>query len=173
MLLAPTAWRRKFFVRARTMCGPPRPTRYRSEAGEELVRARVGSIERGFRLIDHASSHACPLIVPLLCAHVSAVVNACRLYRIALRCCRCRSRSAWAAPRAKGFSRHDHLVEGATLLYSQPTGRKVPVGACAGGSVPGNTGRGAGDARCTRALKQVRARVSGGLWLARWGVGGA
>ena len=169
MLLAPTAWRRKFFVRARTMCGPPRPTRYRSEAGEELVRARVGSIERGFRLIDHASNHVCPLIVPLLCAHVSAVVHACRLYRIALRCCRCRSRSAWAAPRAKGFSRHDHLLEGATLLYSQPTGREVPVGACAGGS---RVTPGVGQAmRAARARwGERRCAQRGRRRRARWGV---
>jgi len=172
MLLAPTAWRRKIFVRARTMCGPPRPTRYRSEAGEELVRARVGSIERGFRLIDHASSHACPLIVPLLCAHVSAVVHACRLYRIALRCCRCRSRSAWAAPRAKGFSRHDHLLEGATLLLFSTHGPNGPRRRLRR-RVPGNTGRGAGDARCARALGRAQARSTGGARLARWGVGGA
>ena len=74
---------------------------------------------------------------------------------------RCRCRSSWAAPRAKGLSGHDLLLEGvARLLFSThgPNGPRRRLRR----RVPGNTGRGAGDARCARALGRARARSTGG-----------
>ena len=166
MLLTPTAWRRKMFVRGWPGCGPPWPGRHCKSPGDELGCPWVGLNDRGLRLNCSASSHACLSVYPPLRAHISAVVHACRLYRIALRCCRCRSRSAWAAPRAKGFSRHDHLHEGATLLLFSTHGPKGPRRRLRG-RVPGNTGRRAGGARGARAQEQVQVGARCGARMAR------
>ena len=172
MLLTPTAWRRKFFVRGWPGCGPPWPGRHKNSPGDELGCPWVGLNDRGLRLNCSASSHACLTGPPSMPAHISAVVHACRLAEIALRRRRCPCRSAWAAPRAKGFSLHGLLLKGATRRHVSTHGPKGPRRRLRR-RVPGNTGRRAGGARCARAQEPVQVGARGGPRLARWGVGGA
>ena len=152
-LLAPTAWRRKFFVRARNIFGPGRKPRYRSAAGEKLGRARVGSVARGLLSNDHAPSLRTRSGPPPLRAQVSAALQDPGRAEIALRRRRCRCRSAWAAPRAKGFLGMASFPKALRRCFSQPPGRKAPAGACAGGSrvTPGGG----------QAMRAARARWSG------------
>ena len=71
---------------------------------------------------------------PSLRAQISAARQDPGRAEIALRRRRCRCRSAWAAPRAKGFLGMASFPKALRRCFSQPPGRKVPAGACAGGS---------------------------------------
>ena len=110
---------------------------------------------------------------PSMPAHISAVVHAC----VGLLRSRCDAAGAGADRPGLGRARRDFLG-----MTSFPKAQAQQLWSTSGPKgprrrlrrrVPGNTGRGAGDARCSRAQEQVQARATGGARLARWGIGGA
>ena len=134
MLLAPTAWRRKIFVRGWPNCGPPWPSRHRRSPGEEHFSPWVGPKCRGLwsKCVPRLSV---PSHVVLHCARrfrpMGELVGALRLH--------CNAAGAGADRAGQRRARRFFFVMASlskalcAVLY-QPTGRKVPAGACAGGS---------------------------------------
>ena len=165
MLLAPTAWRRRFFVRARNMCGPGRKPRYWPAAGEELGRARIGLNPRGLRSND----------TPRPCVPAQVLLHCARRFRALgelLGPLRSRRDAAGAGPDRPGLRRARRGFLGMATCpkalrgsFSQPPGRKVPAGACAGGSrvTPG----GGQVVRAARAQEQVQVGARCGARIAR------
>ena len=149
-LLAPTAWRRRFFVSRLGEIGPRLGCSSCLAAAREVQAIAIG---------PHRSVEKCPqtpratraLSGPSpLRAQVLAALQDPGRAEIALRRRRCRCRSGWAAPRPKGFSSHGLLPEGATPLLFSTHGPKGPRRRLRW-RVPGITGRGAGGARGARA----------------------
>ena len=166
MLLAPTAWRRRFFVSRLGEIGPRLGCSSCLAAAREVQALAIG---------PHRSVEKCPqtpratraLSGPSpLRAQVLAALQDPGPAEIAPRRRRCRSRSAWAAPRAKGFSRHGDLPEGVARQLFSTSGPKGPRRRLRG-RVPGNTGRRAGGARGARAQEQVQVGARCGARVAR------
>ena len=134
MLLSPTAWRRKFFVRRPADGGPHPASRHRQSPGEQLGRARIGLKDRGLRSKD-VPRPSVPSQLILHCARIFWPL--CTLAgSTGSRC-----DAAGAGPdrhglrRARrGFPVMTFFSKALSECFSQPTGRKVPAGACAGGS---------------------------------------
>ena len=134
MLLAPTAWRRRFFVSRLGEIGPRLGCSSCLAAAREVQAIAIG---------PHRSVEKCPQTPratralsgpsPLRAQVLAALQDPGRV-EIALRRRRCRCRSAWAAPRAKGFLGMASFPKALRRCFSQPPGRKAPAGACAGGS---------------------------------------
>ena len=134
MLLAPTAWRRRFFVRHPSSGGPHTSSRHRRSPGEELGCARVGSNPRGLRL-NSLPRLSVPSQLLLHCARrfrpMGKIMGALRSRRIAAGAVAARAGQPRARRDFLGMTFFSKALRG---CFSHPTGRKVPAGACAGGS---------------------------------------
>ena len=163
MLLTPTAWRRKIFVRHPSSSKPHTSSRHRRSPGEELGCARVGSNPRGLRL-NSLPRLSVPSQLLLHCARrfrpMGTFLGALRLHRDAAGAGADRAGQRRARRDFLGMTFFSKALRG---CFSQPTGRKVPAGACAGGSrvTPG----------VGQAMRAARARWGERRWARRPALG--
>ena len=147
LLLAPTAWRWKLFVRLPTSSGPHSTSRQQQSPGEELGRARIGVKDRGLTSKD----------VPRPCVPAQVILHCARRFwplgKIlgALQSC-CAAAGAGAdlpgQRRARrvflGMAFFSKALRGLLFSTSGPQGHRRRLRR----RFPGNTGRRAGGARC-------------------------
>ena len=166
MLLAPTAWRRKFFVPRVGEIGPRVGCSSCLAAAREVQAIAIGpqrSVEKGPEDTLPARE---PEALPRLRASMFEPQAATGRVLLALRRRIARCRCSQACSARRGRSRRLLLPEGADAELFSTSGPQGPRRRLRG-RVPGNTGRRAGGGRGARAQEQVQVGPRCGARIAR------